>query len=238
MKIHVSHDGEKFGPYEEMEARSMYLDGRIANTYLVWHEGPAEWQPASQVFSKTPSLPQVAELQVPASVAEPHRAMMDTGFVAASKPDRLTPTGIFWPMPPKLHWALVALFSLLTFGLFAVVWFFVQASWIRKIDPGSKATKYLVGQVVLAIVGGIMSEFPGAGAKAVGGILTLSSYVLFYCAYYSMRRSMLHQFNVVKPMGLKLSGLMTFFFSTLYLQHHMTRIARWRVNGAPKQRSD
>ncbi|MNO07523.1 hypothetical protein D3C81_2297500 [compost metagenome] len=56
--------------------------------------------------------------------------------------------------------------------------------------------------------------------------------MLFYCGYYSMRRSMLDYYNSVEPIGLKLSSALLFFFSMLYLQHHMTRIAQWKLGGA------
>lgn len=216
MKIHVSHDGEKFGPYEERIARSMYLEGRIARTALVWHEGLADWQPASQVFGEAPSIPPSA---VPPPIAMP------------VSPSRTMAGDAFRAVPPRLHWALVLLFSVITFGIFAIVWFFIQASWIKKIDPRSQATPYLIGQLVLAVIGAVMGESDAAGVNALGAVLTLGSYVLFYCAYYSMRRSMLDHFNNVEPIGLRLSGFMTFFFSMLYLQHHMTRIADWRTTG-------
>jgi hypothetical protein len=40
-----------------------------------------------------------------------------------------------FPTPPKLHWALVLLFTVLTLGIFLIVWMFIQSSWAKKIDP-------------------------------------------------------------------------------------------------------
>jgi hypothetical protein len=31
--------------------------------------------------------------------------------------------------------------------------------------------------------------------------------------------------------GLQLSGVMTFFFSTVYIQYHINRLARWKKTG-------
>ena len=42
---------------------------------------------------------------------------------------------------------------------------------------------------------------------------------------------MLNYYNSVEPINLRLSGVMTFFFNILYLQYHMTRIARWKQTG-------
>ena len=37
-------------------------------------------------------------------------------------------------MPPSLHWALVLVISIFC-GFFALVWLFVQASFVKKLDP-------------------------------------------------------------------------------------------------------
>ena len=42
---------------------------------------------------------------------------------------------------------------------------------------------------------------------------------------------MTEYYNNIEPINLKISGVMTFFFTTLYLQHHMTRIAEWKMTG-------
>ena len=39
-----------------------------------------------------------------------------------------------------------------------------------------------------------------------------------------MRRSMEEHFNGPEPIGLSLSGVMTFFFGIYYFQYHFTRI--------------
>ena len=49
-----------------------------------------------------------------------------------------------FPRPPSLHWALVFLFTLLTFGIFGWVWYFIQSSWVKKIDKRSNATVYFI----------------------------------------------------------------------------------------------
>ena len=35
----------------------------------------------------------------------------------------------------------------------------------------------------------------------------------------------------MEPIGLRLSGALTFFLGVFYLQHHMTRIAKWKETG-------
>ncbi len=208
MKFHVNRDGIGFGPYEESEARSLYAQGNIAATDLVWHEGLTQWQAAQQVFGAPPmATPPLQQVHQPGALQGQ-------------------------PLPPKLHWGLVLLFSVLTVGIFSVVWMFIQSSWVRKIDSQSNATKYLIGYLVLALAGFAMEEWGSKGTQGLGLFLQLLSYVLFYCGYYSMRRSMLSYYNSVEPIALKLSSAMVFFFSMFYLQHHMTRIAQWKMGGA------
>jgi hypothetical protein len=133
-----------------------------------------------------------------------------------------------YPAPPQLHWALVLLFTLLTLGLFMIVWIFVQSTWARKINPASNATACFACYVPFAIVGQLMMEGSG-GVRAVGLLLMLVSYVVFYLGTYSIRRSMLNHYKSVEPMQLELSAAMTFLFSAFYLQYHMTRIGRWKA---------
>jgi hypothetical protein len=84
---------------------------------------------------------------------------------------------------------------------------------------------------VLFVAGQILGESGSDGLKSLSVLLTIGSYVVFYFGVYSIRRSMLEHYNNVEPVQLKLSAAMTFFFSTLYLQYHMTRIARWKAGG-------
>ncbi len=140
--------------------------------------------------------------------------------------------GASFPAPPKLHWALVLLFTILTFGIFMLVWIFIQSSWAKKIDPASNATTQFIAYLVMFVVSQVLLEASSAGLKALGLLLMIGSYIVFYFGAYSIRRSMLAHYNQVEPMQLKLSAAMVFFFSCLYLQYHMTRIARWKAGGS------
>jgi hypothetical protein len=48
---------------------------------------------------------------------------------------------------------------------------------------------------------------------------------------FNMRRSIENYYNTVEPIGLKLSGVMTFFFNIVYFQYHFSRIAAWKTTG-------
>ena len=108
------------------------------------------------------------------------------------------------------HWALVLLCTVLTFGIFGIVWMFVHAMWVRRIEPTTNALLVLMVGIPLQILLGLDGyEFLAA---VVGGVATT-------WAYFSMRSAVEARF------GVALSGIMTFFFNLLYLQYHMTDIA-------------
>lgn len=142
------------------------------------------------------------------------------------------------PMPPDLHWALVILFSAITFGIFGLVWAFRQAAFIKKIDPASKAVTYLVLNLLGAIVAVVLA-FTAVGAStdtmAEIGLVELALYVILLVMgivmVFSMRKSMFTYYNTVEPIGLQLSGVMTFFFTLIYFQYHFSRIANWKKTG-------
>jgi len=142
------------------------------------------------------------------------------------------------PMPPDMHWALVLVLSWISFGLGAIVWSFKQANFVKKIDPASKAVTLLaviligmVVQVILVFGAARSSMTAMALASSITMLLNLVIIVLSLVTVFSMRKSIETYYNTTEPIGLKLSGIMTFFFSILYFQHHFSRIAAWKKSG-------
>ena len=131
--------------------------------------------------------------------------------------------------PPGLHWGWVLVIAFVTFGLFYIVWAFVQATWIRRhVDSKSQAIPLLIAYVMLAFASGYVGDTaPKDSLRDIAGLLiSLASFACAIIAFFSMRRSLLDHFNRVEPIGLKLNGVMTFFFNVFYFQHHLTRIAK------------
>ena len=111
----------------------------------------------------------------------------------------------------------------ITCGLFGWVWAFVQAGFVKKIDPSSKALLYYglaVAGFVSAIVMNVSRQF-----VPLAGLMQLTGTVLFIVGAFSMRGSFEEHYNSAEPIGLTLSGVMTFFFNIYYFQYHLTRIA-------------
>jgi len=56
---------EQVGPCDEATVRAKYVDGELAPTALVWHEGLAEWIPARAAFGASPSPAPAGEAAIP-----------------------------------------------------------------------------------------------------------------------------------------------------------------------------
>jgi len=104
----------------------------------------------------------------------------------------------------------VLLFTVLTCWIFGIVWMFVHAVWVRRIDPTCNALFVLAVGIPLQIVLGLDGHELLAGL--VGCVATV-------WAYFMMRSVIEARF------GISLSAIMTLFFTELYLQYHMTAIA-------------
>lgn len=146
------------------------------------------------------------------------------GAAAAAAP---APARAAGPMPPNMHWAAVLILGWITGGLVMLFWTFKEASFVRKIDPASKAfTMFAVSLVsmlgglallVVAIV--LQSNTLMMGAGSLMMLLNLLIIVLGLVAVFGMRSSIERYYNM------RLSPIMTFFFNILYFQYHFSRIA-------------
>jgi len=144
-----------------------------------------------------------------------------------------------------MHWGLALLFSLLSCGLFIWARLFIQASFAKEIDRDTDADRLAIAGIVLQalvipvlVIAGLASAANNADTEVMGflGIvcifLTFGALVCLLSSSFSIRESLLGYYNSVENTGLRLSGPMTFFFQTFYLQYHLTRIAEWKQTGA------
>jgi hypothetical protein len=153
------------------------------------------------------------------------------GYAAAAMPQ--------FPVPPDLNWGLVLLFDFITCGIFNIAWNLIQALWIKKVQPETKALQWYIVILSIAVVSifvtisrfAFLMHGHGAGHHeapsivAVSYMLSAASLVMNWIVYpFAMRDSLLKHFNESDPIGLELSGVMTFFFGSLYFQYHLNRI--------------
>lgn len=129
--------------------------------------------------------------------------------------------------------------SCVTFGIFAWIWALKEAGFARKLDPRSSARTLML----LAVIGFIISSLLEIGVVAPGDsdvksmfaiaffLCYMASAILFIVAAFQIRRAMVIYYTTVEPIGLRMSGAMTFFFNVLYIQYHNDRIATWKRTG-------
>jgi hypothetical protein len=206
MNYTISRNGQEFGPYSLADLQHYISTGDVLLTDMARSEGMTDYMPVSQIVG---------------TIAVPVRATT------------ISAPAVEYPDPPDLHWALVLVFSMFSCGLFSAAWALVQASWMRKVDPKSKALTFYgiyVGLLALLIILTVIStglRSNGDSNVALAGLvslLRLGSIVIDLVARYSLRSSLEEHFNTAEPMGLRLSGVMTFFFSITYFQYHLNDI--------------
>jgi hypothetical protein len=236
-QIWIGQNGEKYGPYPEATVRQWLAEGKFAADALAWREGMAAWVPLSSLFSTT------AGREQPRQPPPGFLSIDDTLAVEPFSAQRYAPVDPVdaeraeLPMPPSLHWGLLLLFTVISFGIFGIIWPFFQAGWVRKIDDRSKATLLLALAFIACAVGevlyfsGIRSLATGGGGlTGLGGLLMLCYWILYLVAYFSMAASMR---RALIPIGLpvEIGGITLFFFNMYYLQGQLSWVARWKHTG-------
>ena len=139
------------------------------------------------------------------------------------------------PLPPNLHWAVLLILEIVTRQLFNLIWALVQANWARKLIKNNKPL-VLVAMYPAGIIAGITAEVVGADGNSdfvlvAAGLCILGGLIAYLIGIFSIRSAMEEYYNSTENIGLSLSGVMTFFFSAVYLQYHINRIARWKKTG-------
>jgi GYF domain 2 len=208
MNYFITRDGQQYGPYTLADLQRYVASGEIALSDLARSEGMSEPLPVSQIIG-TIAVPQT---------------QISTNPISG---------GTIYPDPPNLHWALVLLFGVLSCGLFNAAWSLVQAAWMKRVAPQSTAIYYYIA-AVCALVAVFFTSFAAAythSPSTVAGGLNIVYAVLLLVGRFSLRTSLEEHYNSVEPMGLALSGVMTFFFADIYFQYHFNDIVR-RKNAA------
>jgi hypothetical protein len=221
MQYFLKRGEEKYGPYSLAELQQYVQSGNIAMTDMAQSEGMTDWAPISQV---------IGNVQVPQAPVY-------------GAPVMETPMGEQVPLPPNLHWSLVLIInivaSLIPFGfLFNVVWTLILANWARKLDRDNNTLIYvamypaglIAGFIAIVVANIARSDGTGFGA-GIGVLLMLGGVIAYVIGVFKIKAAMEAYYNFNENIGLHLSGVMTFFFSTIYLQFHVNRLARWKSTG-------
>lgn len=208
MEYFVKRGEERYGPYSLTDLQQYVQSGNVAIEDLAQSEGMQEWIPVQQILGNIPAPVR--------GIATPAVPVNEVRLV---------------PLPPNWHWAIVLILGVVTREFFNLVWAMVQANWARKLS-GDNKPMVLVAMYPAGIIAGILTNVLYGRSPAIYALLTLAGYIAYLFGMFSIKDAMEEYYNSVENIGLQLSSVMTFFFSTVYIQYHINSIARWKKTGA------
>jgi len=246
MKYYIQRQLNEYGPYTLADLQRYVAQGSIQLSDLTRSEGMTDWVPVSQVIGNIPAPQPIAVAPMPGS-AMPGSGNVYGAGVVYDVPGQV-PGGV--PVygapvvpgliPPDFHWALVLLIIFFC-NIFQIVWLFIEAGFVKKIDSESKGIAFLAGALVTEIVAFVVfftsismspdRQDPAASVFVPFILIALAGVVLYFIGVFQMRSSLENYYNTVDPIHLRLSAVMTFFFAVFYFQYHFSRIANWKRTG-------
>ena len=224
MTYQVSRNGQMYGPYTLEDLQRYVASGNILPTDMAKSEDMPDWLPVAQILATAGTTATAGSTGIPGA------AIPTPAYAAPSTYAQLT--GIAYPDPPNLHWALELLLGFFTCGLFVVVWNLVIASWANRIQPASKALMYYIAASVLIVLnlGSSWTVFIALSHHAhphhnvLGNLIGLAAWVVRLIARFTLRDTLEQHFNGPEPLGLRLNAVMTFFFGGIYFQYKLNEI--------------
>jgi hypothetical protein len=226
MNYFVIREGQQYGPYSLAALQQYVAQGNVSLDDQARSEGLEQPITVQQIVGNIP----VPAAPAPQQGSSQHSYGQVPGYIPGAGIEAAAGT-----LPPGLHWGLVLLLSTITFGIFGWIWMFVQASFVRRIRPESKALIYyaisLPGLIVGAVFVEALKPVSPDVTKSLSGLVQMAFWVLLIVGHYSLRSSLEEYYTQVENIQLQLSGVMTFFFNTIYFQYHLNRIRRWKQTG-------
>ncbi len=210
MEYFVKRGEQRFGPYSLSDLQQYVQSGNVLVEDMAQSEGMADWVPVSQVLGNIPVL-----------------AIGGGATAVPVAPPQLV------ELPPNLHWSIVLILGVLTRQFFNMVWALVQGNWARKLSGDNKPL-VLVAMYPAGMVAGILTIALSRAASALGGLFMIGGAIIYLVGIFSIKAAMEEYYTSTENIGLQLSGVMTFFFSTVYIQYHINSIARWKKTGVLK----
>ncbi len=222
MKYMLKRGEETYGPYSLADLQRYVQSGNIALTDLTQSEGMADWAPISQVIG-TVQVPVTPVFGMPAAASV-------YGMPVAPDPGVESV-----PLPPNLHWVLLLVIDVVTRSLFNWIWSIIQANWARKLD-GDNSTLIITATYPAALAAAfvtlVWAGMNGSGtAGMIGLLLLLAGLIANTIGAFKIKSAMEAYYTFNENIGLSLNGVMIFFFTSIYVQFHVNRIAKWKSTG-------
>jgi hypothetical protein len=245
MHYQISRNGQEYGPYTLEDLQRYVASGNVLPTDLAKGESMTEWVTVADLLAGTvtpasavpgsDSASAYTNVGTVTGAASAGYAGFDYGGQPYGAPNANALAASPYPDAPNLHWALVLLFAFLTCTLFMFIWNLIVAAWLKRVQPNATSLFYYIGAGVLAVVQWIESTHysmhhvfqPGLHSftgNHGGWLIGLVVWIVRLVARFSQKASLEEHFNGPEPIGLRLSGVMTFFFGGLYFQAKLNEI--------------
>jgi uncharacterized protein DUF4339 len=209
MEYFVKRGDQRFGPYSLSDLQQYVQSGNLVVEDVAQSEGMTDWVPLSQVLGNIPAV------------------AMSGGLTAAPViPPELV------ALPPNLHWSIVLIVGLITRQFFNLFWALLQGHWAQKLSGDNKPL-VLVAMYPAGIIAGVLA-IRLFHSPVFGSLLMLGGLIIYVFGMFSIKDAMEQYYNSTENIGLQMSGVMTFFFSTVYIQYQINAIARWKKTGVFK----
>lgn len=151
-----------------------------------------------------------------------------------------------YPSPPRVHWFVLFCASICVDVLFTIyaparyqglltsiavdAWAFYLCVWIRSLDDDARSPFWCDAYVIVQLAAAALETWrnPPFLPALTELLLVFASLVLGIATIFLIRSDLERHYNEREPYGLRLSGVMTLFFSFFYFQYYLRRIAKWR----------
>ena len=211
MEYFIKRGEQRFGPYSLSDLQSYVQSGNVLTEDLAQSEGMTDWVPVSQVIGNIPVM------------------VLNTGGALSAT----TTQPELVPLPFNLHWLIVLILGVVTRQLFNLVWALVQANWARRLCGDNKPL-VLVAMYPAGMIAGTLATVLFPRSAPLGAVFIFGGAIVYLFGMFSIKAAMEEYYSTTENIGLQLSGVMTFFFSTVYIQYHINSIARWKKTGVLK----
>jgi len=163
-----------------------------------------------------------------------------------SSPQSAQLSGIEYPPPPRVHWLVLLVISIVSTNLVnsyaphpyrellnslpVDAWAFYLCLWIRKLDPDAHSPFWCHVSVIveLGYAAATIRQNPSHTLEYLIGVLAVISLALGIATIYLIRADLLKHYNEREPIGLQLGPVLTFFFSFFYFQSQLYDIAQFK----------
>ncbi|MGA7632072.1 MAG: DUF4339 domain-containing protein [Terriglobales bacterium] len=202
MEYFVKRGDQRFGPYSLSDLQHYVQSGDVTLEDWTQSEGMPDWVPVSNVLGNIPAM----------------------AFAGGGTAVAIAPETQLVPLPPNLHWSIVLILGLVTRQLFNLVWALLQGNWARKLSGDNKPL-VLVAMYPAGMVAGLLIILLFHNA-ALGGLFIFAGAIIYLVGMFSIKAAMEEYYNSTENIQLQMSSVMTFFFSTVYIQYKINAIAR------------